>query len=73
MTEEDRQLAGLVGLAWEARGWPDFRQKSEAIVEWHDRRHIRAYEWKQRHTAQVLEVLRETVPSQGGRSLAETF
>jgi hypothetical protein len=58
-TEHDLELRALVGLAWERRGGPDYRAALEAIEDWHDRRHIRAFERRQRSTAAVLQVLRD--------------
>jgi hypothetical protein len=63
VTRDDQlELAGLVGLAWERRGQPDFREAIAAIVDWHDRRDVRALERRRRSTAALLQVLRETAP-----------
>jgi hypothetical protein len=59
------ELAALCGYAHERRGTPEFRAAIDAIVEFHDRRHIRAFERRQRQTAFVLQVLRETDPARG--------
>lgn len=58
--DEQLELAYLCGIAWERRGEPDFRKHIDAIADWWDRRSIRAYERRQRSTAAVLHVLRET-------------
>jgi hypothetical protein len=58
--DDELELAALAGIAWEHRGEPDFREHVERIVDWHDRRHVRAYERRQRSTAAVLQVLKET-------------
>jgi hypothetical protein len=58
--DEQLELAALVGLAWERRGESDLRDHVDRIIDWHDRRHVRAYERRQRSTAAVLQVLRET-------------
>jgi hypothetical protein len=51
MTDEDLELRAMVGCAWERRGQPDFRDRVDDIIDWHDRRHIRAYERQQRSRA----------------------
>jgi hypothetical protein len=61
--DETLELAGLCGHAWERRHGPDFREHVERIVDWWDRRYVRAYERRQRSTAAVLQVLRETDPA----------
>jgi hypothetical protein len=53
-------LRALVGIAWERRGQPDYRAALEAIVDWHDRRHIRRLERKQRNLAALVLLLRES-------------
>jgi hypothetical protein len=68
--DEELELRALVGYAWERRGKPGFREAVEAIVDWHDRQHIRAYERRQRSTAVVLQVLRETDPAKSRRQAA---
>jgi hypothetical protein len=60
--DEQIELAALVGVAWERRGTPELRPAVEAIVDWHDRRQIRAYERRLRSRAAVLQILRETRP-----------
>jgi hypothetical protein len=60
--DEELELRALVGYAWDRRGDPDFHEQIETIADWHDRRHIRALERRQRSTAAVLQVLRETAP-----------
>jgi hypothetical protein len=57
--DEELELRALVGIAWERRGQPDYRAALEAIVDWHDRQHIRRFERKQRNLALVL-LLRES-------------
>jgi hypothetical protein len=61
--ENDLELRALVGLAWEARPWPGNRAQVEAIEAWHDRRHVRAWERRQRQHAYLVQVLRETSPA----------
>lgn len=60
--DDELELRNLVGLAWEQRGTPSFREAVAAIGDWQDRRHIRAYERRQRSRDALLEVLRETNP-----------
>ena len=60
--DEELELRALVGLAWERRGGADFAEHVRQITDWLDRRHIRAFERRQRSTAAVLQVLRETDP-----------
>jgi hypothetical protein len=62
VTAEQLELAALVGIAWERRGKSDFREAVEAVVDWHDRRHVRAYERWHRQLAYLVQVLRETAP-----------
>jgi hypothetical protein len=64
--DDDLELAALVGLGWERRGEPDFREHIEAIEDWWGRRSIRAFERRQRSLAAVLQVLRETAPRPKG-------
>lgn len=70
--DEQLELAALVGYAWERRGTTEFHASIAAIVDWHDRRQIRAYERQRRSHAAVLQVLRETTPNNrtGGRRAA---
>jgi hypothetical protein len=56
-------LSALVGLAWERRGGPTFREAVEAIANWHDRRHIRAWERRQRQLDYLVQMLRQTDPA----------
>jgi hypothetical protein len=58
--DEQLELAALVGLAWERRGQSDYRERLEAIVDWHDRRQVRAYERRQRQLAYLVQLVRET-------------
>jgi hypothetical protein len=58
--DEELELRALVGIAWERRGQPDYRAALEAIVDWHDRRHIRRLERKQRNLAALVLLLRES-------------
>jgi hypothetical protein len=61
MTRDDElELRALVGRAWEHQNEPDFPRHLDHIVDWHDRRAIRAYERRLRSTAAVLQVLKET-------------
>jgi hypothetical protein len=68
--DEERELAGLVGLAWERRGGPDSGEAIAAITDWWDRRSVRAYERQLRSRAAVLQVLRETAPASRPRERA---
>jgi hypothetical protein len=70
VTDEELELAALCGIAHERRDGPDARAAVEAIVDWHDRRHVRAWGRKQRQTALVLQVLRETNPARSRRQSA---
>jgi hypothetical protein len=63
---EELELCALCGLAWEGRETPAIREASDAILDWHDRRHIRAYERRLRSRAAALQVLRETNPQPKG-------
>jgi hypothetical protein len=58
--DEELELRALAGLAWEQRGEPGYRTALEAIVDWHDRRHIRRFERKQRQLAALVLLLRES-------------
>jgi hypothetical protein len=69
-SEDELELRALVGLAWERRGGPDFRAAVEAVVDWHDRRQIRAWERKQRQLDYLVQVLRETDPARSRREAA---
>jgi hypothetical protein len=60
--DEQLELAAFVGIAWERQGEPDFPEHIARVVDWHDRGRIRAHERRQRSTAAVLQVLRETRP-----------
>jgi hypothetical protein len=62
-SDEELELRALVGIAWERRGQSDYRAALEAIVDWHDRRHIRRFERKQRQLAALVLLLRETDPA----------
>jgi hypothetical protein len=58
--DEELELRALVGIAWERRGQSDYRAALAAIVDWHDRRHIRRFERKQRNLAALVLLLRES-------------
>jgi hypothetical protein len=58
--DEELELRALVGIAWERRGQSDYQAALEAVVEWHDRRHIRRFERKQRNLAALVLLLRES-------------
>jgi hypothetical protein len=69
--EEELELRGLVGLAWERRADPaELRAAVARIMDWHDRRDVRAYERHQQSSAAVLHVLRQTDPTRTRRSAA---
>jgi hypothetical protein len=62
--DDERELAGLVGLAWERRDDPEaLRAAVATITDWWDRRSVRAYERRLRSRAAVLQILRETDPA----------
>jgi hypothetical protein len=63
--DDELTLAYLVGRAWERRAEPDFRERVAAIIDWFDRRDVRAFERRQRSRAAVLQCLRETAPAPG--------
>jgi hypothetical protein len=65
--DEELELRALVGIAWEQRGEPGYRPALEAIVDWHDRRHIRRFQRKQRQLAALVLLLRETDPARSRR------
>ena len=60
MTAEERELAGLVGLAWERRAEDDFGECVAAIIDWFDRRHVRALESRRRQLDYLKQLMRET-------------
>jgi hypothetical protein len=60
---EERELAALAGIAWERRHGPDFQDAVDAIVDWHDRRHIRRWERERLQLDYLVQVLRETDPA----------
>jgi hypothetical protein len=61
--DDELELRALVGYAWERRHDPGaLREACAPIEDWHDRRHMRAFERRVRSTAVVLQVLRETNP-----------
>jgi hypothetical protein len=55
---EERELRALVDQAWELRGTPYLRDACEAIVDWHERRHLRRLEAEQERTAALRRLLR---------------
>jgi hypothetical protein len=61
--DEELELRALVGLAWERRSEPDFREHIERIVDWWDRRAIRAFERRQRSRDALVLLLRQTDPA----------
>jgi hypothetical protein len=58
--DEEEELRALVITAMDLRGTGYLRDAVEAIVEWHDRRHLRRYERKQEERARLARLLRET-------------
>jgi len=59
--DDELELRYLVGIAWGRRHEADaLREGCEAIVDWFDRRQVRAYERRLRSRAAVLQVLRDT-------------
>jgi hypothetical protein len=68
---EELELAALCGIAWERRDDPEqLRAAIEAIVDWHDRRFVRAWERRQRELAALVLLLRETDPARSRRRQA---
>jgi hypothetical protein len=67
VSDEELELAALVGYAWERRAEPDFRAAIEAIIDWHDRRQIRAFERRRRSRVALVQLLRETDPARSRR------
>jgi hypothetical protein len=63
VNDEELELAALCATAWERRGEPEFCEHIAAIIDWHDRRHLRAYERRQREVAALVRLLRETDPA----------
>jgi hypothetical protein len=61
--DAELELRALCGIAWERRAEPDFCERVAAIIDWFDRRDVRAFECRQRSRAAVLQVLRETAPA----------
>lgn len=59
MTYEELELAALCGFAWEQRGTDSFHEVVEAIIDWHDRRQIRAFERRRREIAALAQLLRD--------------
>ena len=72
MNTEELELAALVAQAFELRETPYSHDAAAAIEAWWERRHIRAFERRQRSHAALIQLLRETAPSlrRGGRRAA---
>lgn len=61
--DEELELAGLSGMAWELRDDPEaLRAAADKIVDWWDARSVRCYRRRLRSRAVVLELLRDTTP-----------
>jgi len=58
--DDELELRALVADAYNVRFTPLMQTACEAIVEWWDLRYKREQERRQRSTAAVLKVLRET-------------
>jgi hypothetical protein len=58
---DELQLRALVEEAWEVRRWaPSYlADAAHAIVDWHERRHLRAFERRMSRFARVAEIGRE--------------
>lgn len=57
------ELRALVDQAWELRDGPYLDDAVAAIVDWHERRHLRELERRQEHDARIprlLQLLKET-------------
>jgi len=50
---EDDELRGLLGQAFELRGSPYSTDACRAIVDWHERRHLRRLEREQEEQARL--------------------
>lgn len=61
--EDELELRRLCGQAFELKGTPYLRDACEAIIEWHDRRHVRVLERRERQRADALRVLVVTNPA----------
>jgi hypothetical protein len=59
-SDDARELRALVDQAWELRGTPYLRDAVAAIVDWHDRRHLRRLEADQERAAAIVRVLNDT-------------
>jgi hypothetical protein len=60
--EDEIELRALVITAMDLRGGPYFRDACEAIVDWHERRHLRALERRHARDAALVRLMRETDP-----------
>jgi hypothetical protein len=60
VTADELELRALAAQAFDLRATPYFRDAIAAIVDWHDRRHLRAYERRQEELARLVRLLEET-------------
>jgi len=63
---EDAQLHALVDQAWDLRDSGYVIDAVDAIVSWHERRHLRALEQHQESLGRLVRLLRETNPERLG-------
>jgi hypothetical protein len=63
-SRSESELRAMTDQAWELRaaGSPYFVDAVEAIVEWHERRHLRRFERRQQDLVDLKRLLRETDP-----------
>jgi hypothetical protein len=67
--EEEHELRALVITAMDLRGTGYLRDAVDAIVDWHERRHLRRYERRQQELARLARLLRSDThaAAKGGR------
>jgi hypothetical protein len=68
--DEELELQGLAGQAFELKDSPYLRDACEAILDWHDRRHVRRLEREQERAAALVRLLRATCPDSASRRSA---
>jgi hypothetical protein len=57
--DDQRMLRALIDQAWELRGTPYMVDACQAINDWHERRHLRAFERGQELQGEFLRWLQE--------------
>jgi hypothetical protein len=67
---EEEELRALVDQAYDLRGNPYFTDAIHAIVDWHERRHMRRREYREAHVDRLVALMRETDPRTIGRKAA---